>query len=180
MAGKQPYLDQAGVERLVGNVINQLALKANIEDLRNYVTKSELAQEDTSLYHFKGTVDDLDDVANPNFGDIYVVNSSSKKFLWNGVKWEEFNNNTIKPGTGLSLEDDGTLSITDEYTNNILSSTSESANRASQSAIVAGNYAAQAIQAQIAINNKIWYGTMEEYNNLETVSQSTIYIILHE
>ena len=54
------------------------------------------------------------------------------------------------------------------------------ADRASQSAIVAGNYAAQAIQAQQALENKIWYGTMEEYNNLETVSKSTIYIILHE
>ena len=52
--------------------------------------------------------------------------------------------------------------------------------RASQSAIIAGNYAAQAIQAQQAIEQKIWYGTMEEYNNLETVSSSTIYIILHE
>lgn len=52
--------------------------------------------------------------------------------------------------------------------------------RASQSAVTAGNYAAQAIQAQQAIENKIWYGTMEEYNNLDTVSSSTIYIILHE
>ena len=54
------------------------------------------------------------------------------------------------------------------------------AERASQSAIVAGNYAAQAIQAQQAIENKIWYGTMEEYNALETINSSTIYIILHE
>jgi hypothetical protein len=46
--------------------------------------------------------------------------------------------------------------------------------------VTAGNYAAQAIQAQQAIENKIWYGTMEEYNNLDTVSSSTIYIILHE
>lgn len=54
------------------------------------------------------------------------------------------------------------------------------AQRASQSAIIAGNYAAQAIQAQQAVENKIWYGTIEEYNALETVSNSTIYIILHE
>lgn len=52
--------------------------------------------------------------------------------------------------------------------------------RASQAAITAGNFAAQAIQAQQAIEQKIWYGTMEEYNNLETVYSSTIYIILHE
>ena len=52
--------------------------------------------------------------------------------------------------------------------------------RASQSAVLAGNYAAQAIQAQRAVEQKIWYGTIEEYNALETVNNSTIYIILHE
>lgn len=56
----------------------------------------------------------------------------------------------------------------------------QAAARASQAATTAGNYAAQAIQAYQAIEQKIWYGTMEEYNNLETVSRSTIYIILHE
>lgn len=52
--------------------------------------------------------------------------------------------------------------------------------QASQAAVTAGNYAAQAIQAKNYIEQKIWYGTIEEYNNLETVSNSTIYIILHE
>lgn len=52
--------------------------------------------------------------------------------------------------------------------------------RASQAATTAGNFAAQAIQAQQAIDQKIWYGTMEEYNALETIYNSTIYIILHE
>lgn len=86
----------------------------------------------------------------------------------------------IKPGTGLVLKNDGTLSIADDYTNSILARTSDAAGRASQSAVLAGNYAAQAIQAQRSIENKIWYGTIEEYNALETVSDSTIYIILHE
>lgn len=87
---------------------------------------------------------------------------------------------TIKPGTGLIVNNDGTLSIANEYTENILSRAAGAEQRASQSAVVAGNYAAQAIQAQQAIENKIWYGTIEEYNALETVSNSTIYIILHE
>ena len=86
----------------------------------------------------------------------------------------------IKPGTGLAVADDGTLSITNDYTNNVLALSNDAASRASQSAIVAGNYAAQAIQAKTAIDNKIWYGTMEEYNALESVNSSTIYIILHE
>lgn len=62
----------------------------------------------------------------------------------------------------------------------ILAQVNQSAANASQAATIAGNYAAQAIQAKQAIDQKIWYGTMEEYNTLETVNSSTIYIILHE
>lgn len=87
---------------------------------------------------------------------------------------------TIKPGTGLVVQNDGTLSIADDYTDDILSQTTSAANRASQSAVIAGNYAAQAIQAQNAVENKIWYGTIEQYNALESISHSTIYIILDE
>lgn len=85
----------------------------------------------------------------------------------------------IKPGTGLSVANDGTLSITNDYTESVIQQTTSAANRASQAAITAGNYAAQAIQANNAIQNKIWYGTIEEYNALENISKSTIYIILH-
>lgn len=56
----------------------------------------------------------------------------------------------------------------------------EYANQASNAAIISGNYAADALIAKEVVENKFWYGTMEEYNNLETVSRSTIYIILHE
>jgi len=86
----------------------------------------------------------------------------------------------IKPGIGLTVADDGTLSITDTYTDNMLEKMSDAEQRASQSAIVAGNYAAQAIQARNETIGKIWSGSMEEYNNLETINPSGIYIILHE
>ena len=86
----------------------------------------------------------------------------------------------IKASDSIDIASDGTISIADEYTNNVLSSASSAADRAGQSAITAGNFAAQAIQAQQAIDKKIWYGTMAQYNALETVSNSTIYIILHE
>ena len=89
-------------------------------------------------------------------------------------------NTIIKPGSGIVISDDGTIAIADSYTKDILSRSNDAAARASQSAVVAGNYAAQAIQAKNTIDNKIWYGTIEEYNALETVNSSTIYIILHE
>ena len=86
----------------------------------------------------------------------------------------------LKEGSGIVISDDGTISIADSYTEDVLSRGNDAAARASQSAVVAGNYAAQAIQASNAIDNKIWYGTIAEYNALETVNSSTIYIILHE
>ena len=82
----------------------------------------------------------------------------------------------IKAGNGIIISDDGTISVA----SSVLSGAEDAAARASQSAVIAGNYAAQTIQARNAIEGKIWYGTMEEYNALETVSSSTIYIILHE
>lgn len=88
-------------------------------------------------------------------------------------------------GKGLSTED-FTSTLKDKlenlgtYDENILTQTNEAATRASQAATLAGNFAAQAIQAKTAIDQKMWYGTMEEYNALETVNNSTIYIILHE
>lgn len=56
----------------------------------------------------------------------------------------------------------------------------DAASRASNSAVTAGNYASEAIQAAKRTEEKFWYGTIEEYNNLETINRSTIYIILNE
>lgn len=89
----------------------------------------------------------------------------------------------IKIGSNLIMDEEGRISVSDNLTaqvNNATLQASNAADRASQSAIIAGNYAADAIQAKNAIDNKIWYGTMQEYNALQTVSNSTIYIILHE
>lgn len=96
------------------------------------------------------------------------------------LNYRAITDKVVKAGTGIVISSDGTVSISDNYTANILSQSNDAANRASQSAIVAGNYASQAIQAKNAIDNKIWYGTMEEYNALDSISSSTIYIILHE
>lgn len=53
-----------------------------------------------------------------------------------------------------------------------------SATQAGTSATTAGNYAGQAIAAKTAIENKIWFGTMAQYNALESVSKTTLYFIL--
>lgn len=56
----------------------------------------------------------------------------------------------------------------------------ESATQAGTSAVQAGNFAGDAARSAAQVEKKFWYGTMEEYNNLEHINRSTIYVILHE
>lgn len=63
----------------------------------------------------------------------------------------------------------------------------EAATRSSNYSVQAGNYAASALQSATdaaesveAVERKFWYGTIDEYNNLEKIYSSTIYIILDE
>lgn len=62
-----------------------------------------------------------------------------------------------------------------------------SALQAGTSAVQSGNYAADSLQSAIraenavdAVERKFWYGTMSEYNALETIYATTIYVILDE
>lgn len=52
--------------------------------------------------------------------------------------------------------------------------------RANTSALQAGNFAGDAARSAAQVEGKFWYGTIEEYNALEHISRSTIYIILNE
>ena len=154
------------------------------EDLRNLVQ--------FGYYENENFYKDItkQDIIVPQLNKLYIDNVNDKIYYYDGQNYviisSEIKTATldepgiIKPGGGLSITSDGTLSISEEYTQDILSQSNDAAARASQSAIVAGNYAADAIQAKVAVENKIWFGTMEEYNALETVYRSTIYIILHE
>ena len=70
--------------------------------------------------------------------------------------------------------------VSDQSLQEAVTAASESASRAGTSAVQAGNFAGEAIQAAAQVERKFWYGTMDEYNNLETINRSTIYVILHE
>ena len=144
------YLDEAGTIYLINKIVGFLNKKVDKEE-----GKALSSEDFTSSLKTK-----LDDLEN------YSLPIASNENLGG-----------IKIGNGLTID-----SETGELTaaGGSSAGAEAAAERASQSAITAGNYAAQAIQAQQAIENKIWYGTIEEYNALETVSNSTIYIILHE
>lgn len=70
--------------------------------------------------------------------------------------------------------------VSDQQLVEAVRAANEAAGRASTSAIQAGNFAGQAAQSAAQVEAKFWYGTMEEYNALEHINRSTIYIILHE
>ena len=144
------YLDEAGTIYLIGKIVGLLNEKVDKEEGKS------LSSEDFSPL-LKEKLETLENYSLP-------IASSD-------------NLGGIKIGNGLVINTEtGELTAVGGSDAGV----EAAAERASQSAIVAGNYAAQAIQAQQAIENKIWYGTIEEYNALETVSNSTIYIILHE
>ena len=70
--------------------------------------------------------------------------------------------------------------VSDQSLQEATAAAQNSATQAGNSAIQAGNFAGEAIQAAAAVERKFWYGTMEEYNALETINHNTIYVILHE
>lgn len=70
--------------------------------------------------------------------------------------------------------------VSDESLQEAVRRAENAAERSSNSAITSGNYAGQAIQAAKQVEEKFWYGTIEEYNQLEVIHRSTIYIILDE
>lgn len=94
------YLDEEGVKRLVRNINLQLANKVNISDqeniLLNYVTNNELealADKVTGVYHFRGSVATkaaLNNVVNPEVGDVYNILETGMNVGWTGEEWDDF------------------------------------------------------------------------------------------
>ena len=99
MSAKQ-YLDAAGVERLIRNINLQLSHKVSVEDneniLSNYATNSALAQVEAKIagiYHFKGSVatyEALEEILNPEVGDVYNILENGMNVAWTGEEWDEF------------------------------------------------------------------------------------------
>lgn len=135
-------------------------------------------------------------IEDPVDGQILLYNADTER--WQNYKLADENSIIYLDDNGLSLKGyeeahqgqmlvkDDTEGITwvdpvsDQSLWNAVHEAEESATRAGNSAVVAGNYAGQAIQAQVAVEEKFWYGTMDEYNELESINPSTIYIILHD
>ena len=94
------YLDAAGVERLIRNINLQLSHKVSVEDneniLSNYATNSALAQVEAKIagiYHFKGSIatyEALEEILNPEVGDVYNIIENGMNVAWTGEEWDDF------------------------------------------------------------------------------------------
>ena len=99
---------------------------------------------------------------------------------------------TAKAGQMLVKDDTDGLSwqnvVTDAELRNYVQEAADSSKRASDYATNAGNEAVKATQAASTasrineqtmnyVNDKFWWGTMEEYNALESISADTFYFI---
>lgn len=118
--------NKANVGDVPANVVVQsdlenYALKSDIPaemDLSGYATKQELedyatetALQDlenkvTGVYHFRGSVADLDAltaIENPTEGDVYNIEDTGMNAAWTGTAWDEFG--TIVDLTPYALEE---------------------------------------------------------------------------
>lgn len=117
------YLDQPGLERLAEYINISLARKANVGDiavlpndivrqgdlniyalkedlenlnLNNYATEDDITRLEgliNGVYHFRGTVADLDAlqaIENPAEGDVYNIGDTGMNAAWTGEAWDEF------------------------------------------------------------------------------------------
>lgn len=135
-------------------------------------------------------------IEDPTNGQVLLFNAESGK--WENYDLADENSIIYLGDKGLSLKgyeeaNQGQMLVKDEqlglaWVNPVsdaslqeaVQAANDAATRSSTSAIQAGNFAGQAAQSAAAVERKFWYGTMEEYNNLETIYPSTIYVILHE
>ena len=135
-------------------------------------------------------------IEDPTDGQVLLYNAESGK--WENYDLADENSIIYLGDKGLSLKgyeeaNQGQMLVKDEQLGlawvdpvsdaslqEAVQAANDAATRSSTSAIQAGNFAGQAAQSAAAVERKFWYGTMEEYNNLETIYPSTIYVILHE
>lgn len=67
----QPY-DDSELRQLIENIKNEALV---------------------SLYHFKGTVTNLialENIQNPNIGDVYILTDLGTNAIWTGTQWDQF------------------------------------------------------------------------------------------
>lgn len=135
-------------------------------------------------------------IEDPVDGQILLYNAETER--WQNYKLADENSIIYLDEDGLSLKGydgatQGQMLVKDEHNGlawinpvsdsslqEAATSAQASAIQAGSSAVVAGNYAGDAIRAAEAVENKFWFGTIDEYNALDTIHRSTIYVILHE
>lgn len=84
-----------------GQDLSGYATKAELEDYATAADLDELEGKVTGVYHFRGSVADLEAlqaIENPAEGDVYNIEATGMNAAWTGEMWDEF-------GTTVDLSD---------------------------------------------------------------------------
>ena len=76
-----------------GQDLSGYATKAELEDYATAADLNELEGKVTGVYHFRGSVADLEAlqaIANPEEGDVYNIEATGMNAAWTGEMWDEF------------------------------------------------------------------------------------------
>lgn len=96
-----------------GQDLSGYATKTDLEDYATEAALNELEGKVTGVYHFRGTVADLEAlqaIENPAEGDVYNIESTGMNAAWTGEMWDEFGT-TVDLSDYLLIEDVQAMSI---------------------------------------------------------------------
>ena len=87
----EPYALKSDIPE--GQDLSGYATKAELEDYATAVDLANLEGKVTGVYHFRGSVDNLEAlqaIENPEEGDVYNIADTGMNAAWTGEVWDEF------------------------------------------------------------------------------------------
>ena len=97
-----------------GQDLSGYATKAELEDYATAADLTELEGKVTGVYHFRGSVADLEAlqaIVNPEEGDVYNIEATGMNAAWTGEMWDEFGS-VVDLSDYMLIDDVQAMSIT--------------------------------------------------------------------
>lgn len=89
---KNKYLDGEGLATLWSLIKTKFQDKAGLADiLADYAKLGDL----TDVIHFGGVINNLEEVEDPQKGDIYLVQDTAKEYIYDGNQWVELGDESL-------------------------------------------------------------------------------------
>lgn len=73
----------------VTTIVNEEGVLSASINANDYYTKSEIDSMVSTVYEYKGTVDNYDELpSNASIGDVYITANTGDSYVWNGSQWD--------------------------------------------------------------------------------------------